>query len=126
MIDAKDLMIGNWVMSTHPAMPRPIKVTEIGKNDIGYNNGILSISYIEPITITPEILEKNGFKKNGESYFLFHDFYDLEVKEESDGMWLVALDDCEFNLPRSQVLVSHVHQLQHALQLFGTGKEIEL
>ena len=60
------------------------------------------------------------------TYFFQDDFYDLQAEEYSDGMWLVVLEDCEFNLPHGQVLVSHVHQLQHALQLFGTGKEIEL
>ena len=137
MTKVEEFMIGDWVMSIHPAMPRPIKVTEIGKNDIGYKNGILHISFIEPIPITPEILERNGFrlKEEGESYTEYvsgdeHSIIALVFYKES----IYDVDtvlDCELGFFGGLNRIHHchvkfVHELQHALKLCGISKNIEL
>lgn len=131
-------MIGNWVMSIHPAVPRPIKVTEIGNNDIGYKNGILSISFLEPIPITPEILEKNGFKMKqkegetsfeyvaaGEKYIINFFFFRATIYDVS------SLLECELGFSGGldrihKCNVRFVHELQQALRLCGIDKTIEL
>lgn len=141
---AKDLMIGDYVIAKYNECigEGRYRQWEGTAKVVSISSSYITVVYllndddditdcdeneIEPIPITPEILEKNGFKNDGHaSYFYNHDFYDLEIREWSDGNWLVVLEDCEFNLPHSQVFVSHVHQLQHALRLFGTDKEIEL
>ena len=85
-----------------------------------------SIEDIESIPITAEILEKNGFVKNG------------EYNEWSTGNW----DDIPFigiSLSRPSIRIKdlgtdifldnkvvYVHQLQHALRLTGVDKEINL
>lgn len=130
-------MVGDWVMSIHPAVPRPIKVTEVGGNNIGYKNGILHISFIEPIPITPEILEKNGFKlkEKGESYTEYvscdeHSIIAFVFYKESVYDVDTVLD-CELGFVGGLNRIHHchakyVHELQHALKLCGIPKNIEL
>ena len=85
-----------------------------------------SIEDIESIPITAEILEKNGFVKNG------------EYNEWSTGNW----EDIPFigiSLSRPSMRIKnlgtdifldnkvvYVHDLQHALRLAGVDKEINL
>lgn len=84
------------------------------------------IDHLQPIPITAEILEKNGFIKNG------------EYNEWSTGNW----DDIPFigiSLSRQSMRIKnlgtdifienkvvYIHQLQRALRLAGVGKEINL
>lgn len=75
-------------------------------------------SWIEPIPLTPEILEKNGFKEyNGYGYasnkgYCFEGFY-----INYDFTTRIANIDCKFN---------YVHKLQNALKLCGIEKQIKL
>lgn len=86
----------------------------------------LKIEHILPVPITAEILEKNGFEKNG------------EYNEWSTGNW----DDIPFigiSLSRQSMRIKnlgtdifienkvvYVHQLQRALSLANIDKEITL
>lgn len=131
MIKAEELMLGDWVMSIHPAVPRPIKVTEIGGNDIGYKNGILHISFIEPIPITPEILEENGFELKADGWLWSNEgledqnYIFIQFRKGCEGV-----RNCEINfIHRAQFTFKQmyfVHELQHALKLCGINKNIEL
>lgn len=82
-------------------------------------------SEVGPILLTPEILEKNfGSALNG-CYFEGDEFYELFIIEVTDGTWIIKHDNIEFsNIPRQQVMVSYVHELQHALRLCGIEKEL--
>ena len=125
-------MIGDWVMSIHPAVPRPIKVTEVGGNDIGYKNGILHISFIEPIPITPRVLEKNGF------YPIYKDeksAYKWKEYDEDDKIQSIIID---FERKRVSEVWSdrtrksykgeivYVHELQQIIKICGISQIIEL
>ncbi len=81
----------------------------------------VSRNWVKPITITADILEKNGFEKDPE-----------------DGTMCLAIGDFEevtwradtlkiYSLSASLELIScvYVHQLQHAMRLCGIEKEIE-
>ncbi|MBR3590292.1 MAG: hypothetical protein IKK89_05905 [Alistipes sp.] len=84
------------------------------------------ITDVSPIPITPEILEKNGFRKNGK-------YNEWNIGEWNENPFIgVSLD-------RQSLRVRHfdndifiedkvlfVHQLQHALRLAGVEKEIEV
>lgn len=72
----------------------------------------------EPIPLTPEILEKNGWV--------------CEYFGRRQEWWL---DKTKFPIVRysandilhhNEIVLKFVHQLQHALRLFGIDKEIEL
>lgn len=92
-----------------------------------------SIDCVEPIPITQEILEKNftrtevrvlsGTKTH---YIEGDDFYAVALNEYTDSIWEMEYTNCEAHFPLCRVLVAHVHEMQHALKMFGIDKEIVL
>ena len=111
---ANELMIGDWVLynETHR------QILEIsGIDDEVYletDELVVHQSEIQPIPLTQEILEKNGFVQDGESWW-YQDF--RIVLSASKGVSLVC---------GRQVKFCYIHQLQHALRLCGIEKTIEL
>ena len=151
----EDLMLGDWVQ----VEGIPLRVGGLSNYDIyvdlfrGNESEVYSqiwadeLDSIEPIPLTPEILEKNGFKKGigfgySETYptycWGYHNdvtdlasievtFYDkpiggvkVLVRMETN-----SLHPCGFNTFHSCDL-ENVHELQHALRLCGIEKEIVL
>ncbi len=127
---ANELMIGDWVQNPlgWKAQVQSIRYVNTIKDEwewlvkIGINNetfqDYLSLNEIEPIPLTPEILEKNGFSNNyGEDDLS----YAIDAVGDVIGVHIVAgswiLDE---------VYTDYVHQLQHALRLCGSDKEITL
>lgn len=81
---------------------------------------VVGYDMIEPIPITAEILEKNGFKKTtDEKYYMCDDYSELSAEEYSDSIWLICCSDIECNLPVQKIMVSYIHQLQQFLRLCG-------
>lgn len=78
------------------------------------------LSFIEPIPLTPEILEKNGISKTYESdEYAVYKGEGFNVTEYYTELW-------EFEKHRNRLMIRNVHQLQHALRLAGIEKEIEV
>ena len=127
-----DLSVGDWVQNDYGDY---VKVAGIWQGcNFNYQVDILRDGRIgtivpcniHPIPITAEILEKNGFVKNG------------EYNEWSTGNW----EDIPFigiSLSRPSMRIKnlgtdifldnkvvYVHDLQHALRLAGVDKEINL
>jgi hypothetical protein len=88
MINANELRAGNWVNDVKGGgynNPGYVKVISIGESvinewqDMGFSGGA-SLKDIHPIPLTPEILDKCGFKEradtglysNGKNFFLHH------------------------------------------------------
>ena len=139
---AKDLMIGDWVL--HEGEPYQIRQLGIYGVDrdgedypavcVGKPKGvglIVERNEIEPIPLTPEILEKNGFgvtrnmssSRNKDVWSLhvyenkvFH-IIEHHNKREFPYFWIELGSNSD---------IKYVHQLQHALRLCGIKKEIEL
>jgi len=84
------------------------------------------LDYLEPIPLTAEILEQNGFKKKGHRYGIYDDYFDFEIYEYNDGTWIVTYHCCEMSLPDEQLLVCYVHQLQHFMRHCAIEKELRL
>lgn len=117
-------MIGDWVA--------------IGNNFIRVTSLQVSRNYPEanPIPLTAEILEKNGWKdisdhtlKGCETFKLHYeqrsfDFY-ITIKLR-DYFKLESYDDRYYTLCEMEFGCRFVHQLQHALKLCGIDKEIVL
>ena len=92
-------------------------------------------SWIEPIPLTPEILEKNGFKthipeNHLETVYACQDVSNA-VADELYALW--PYQDGSFYLllrvngkDMVRIDVHYIHQLQHALRLCGIDKNIEL
>lgn len=108
-----ELMIGDFVFVDN----NPTKVAQVTKHKIGYHKGggafeMCTMSYsrsceINPIPLTPEILEKNGFRCYGDNWgygaFIF------AVR----GEYFIGSVCCE------TFFIKYVHKLQHALRLCG-------
>lgn len=159
---ASELMIGDWVhVEAHRGFnAQNVKVETIPDNDSdneywhhyghigawleGGDNDFRDVEarHLQPIPLTAEILEKNGFKKiqiYGEKQDDIFQCYDSEIIIE------VGIYDPNFILIHyryetpdgihSRELSSivkvdggklYLHELQHALRLCGIEKEIEL
>lgn len=143
-----ELMVGDWVYGcTDPYSPDeeqkkfPVKVIRIDLDGDIYTMGQNPSDdpyddewwNIEPIPITPEILEKNFEKREVRilvgtktHYCLGNDYFDLAVSEYTDSIWEVEYTNCEAHFPLIRNLVGYVHELQHALRLCGITREITI
>lgn len=129
---ANELMIGDWVSYYKPdtgLMVGRIKKLNVNKyldgddeievvDSKGCWMTIPDINELQPIPLTAEILEKNGFIKR------LWDIYKLPQTDVSiehiGGLFYLRISNMRLFTIQS---VSH---LQHALRLFGTGKVIKL
>jgi hypothetical protein len=91
------------------------------------------VEYLEPISIIPEILEKNGFKRNRYNYIYKDDYCEVCVSFVPK----IKIDDIELGEPAINVSIkgalfdinmsmSAIHELQQAMRLLGIEKEIIL
>ena len=127
---ATELMIGDWLryspksISLNNNYGGPYRVEGVSQDTIslGAKNYrfVVSDKEIDPIPLTPEILEKNGFG--------FVKSYD--IRSVWNGQWIykglelatccLNRDDnwpCFINIDDSNIKCEYVHQLQHALRL---------
>lgn len=136
-MNAKELMIGDWVYCEGQPTPDNVKIQSIHEDGVWFQGkefeGAASYDRIFPIPLTPEILEKNftrtevrilsGTKTH---YVESDDFYCVALNEYTDSIWELEYTNCEAHFPLVRVLVAHVHELQNALRLIGIDKEIVL
>ena len=133
-----ELMVGDWVLiSVWDCNPFPSKVTSINYNsyqgkdfvdwiDTEYEEDI-EMYAVQPIPLTPEILEKNGFLvgyKQG-SITYYHIGWDFYLDLDGGEILLKIRRDCDFTF-FGIISCKYVHELQHALRLCGIDKEIVL
>ena len=130
---AEELMIGDYVQLNGS----PYVIEEISKKgwvhmtDPVHNLRVQMstdyiLDFIEGIPLTVEILESNGFEKKGHRYGIYDDYFDFEMYEYNDGTWIVSYHCCEMSLPDEQVLIFHVHQLQHFMRHCAIDKVLKL
>lgn len=122
-IQISDLSIGDWVRwndkTYRVCLIDGVSLTVELAEELG---GTIEMSTDElfGITITPEILEKNGISKTYESdEYAVYKGEGFNVTEYYTELW-------EFEKHRNRMKIRNVHQLQHALRLAGIEKEIEL
>lgn len=133
---ANELMIGDWVVYRGDAeYTNPVRIDGMDirtcslitedREDVGFDG-------IEPIPITPEILEKNGFEFDscgdcGDGWYIYYDEGCHYIGRGKNGKgWNCILwreSYCDY---ACCVEIKSVHQLQHAMRLCGIEKEIEL
>lgn len=133
---ATELMIGDWVMFNH----NPVRVAILGAADksiglaAGKNVFGQPFSMIDPIPITAEILEKNGFKKQYGNDWCYYKYKDDDTSKESlyyilydiDSLYLEIAAFTNASGEYNRMGVCYVHELQHTLKLCGIDKEIDL
>lgn len=105
-----DLQIGDWVKIDYNN--QKVKVTAVYNNWIDTSSISPLMSKVSPIPLTPEILERNGFKYFEEcnSYILLTDDLDSVV---------LTLNGLTVIFHWHNIPITCVHQLQHALRLCG-------
>ena len=129
-IKISELSIGDWVnqkMNDGAYQVKWIEREIVGlikhtgtEEDGSIHLTAVPLSFIEPIPLTPEILEKNGISKTYESdEYAVYKGEGFNVTEYYTELW-------EFERHRNRLMIRNVHQLQHALRLAGVGKEIEV
>lgn len=132
MIRAEEISIGDWVsvLDYHHCDGSPYtgKVDGIIKKHGAYYLQFSSafsadIERCEPIPITPEILEKNGFER-GEDKDLWAWYSELERVIWIEGSLTKIIS--VFTDSHFEGWCYDVHDLQHALKLCGISKNIEL
>lgn len=109
----------------------------------GEINGYITFDAIEPIPLTPEILEKNGFDRDKkETYckrYVFADdlekcpqtviefsFYSGKISADTLFKCWTKPQSCDGENNAHICDLKYVHELQHALKLCGIDKEIQL
>lgn len=136
-MDIKSLMIGDWVFNKHHG--KNIRLTpydffththnEFGEQSLLPHSKPRFGMDLEPIPITPEILEKNGFRIMFEGELhktYFQDIYGFAVEIKIDCIGFTKLSISNGLGYRVVIECKHIHQLQHALKLCGINKEIVL
>lgn len=136
-MEINELMIGDWMQITHHHNPKPIvKVEQVDL--IVFRNALMQIypriSY-DPIPLTPEILEKNGFKyEEHHGFRISSDLlyvcipkYDGEdYKEGLVPYTYITGGNSDYGDDGVYMYLNFVHELQHVLKLCGIEKEIVL
>ena len=127
---ANELMIGDWVYCEGHPTPENVTIQTITKDGVWFNGshyeGATSYDHIFPILLTPEILEKNGFVKQGFPGWEIYteDFLILWRNDYPDVLDIRCFNAAYGSFHRSHI--GYVHELQHALRLCGIDKEIVL
>lgn len=111
-LQPKDLMIDDWVyIKDYPIKALPQKVKP--------EHFVRSLVEFEPIPLTKEILEKNGWFWNNLPFEQCWEQYGLYLYHVGNGYRI----NCGSNI---SMIINSVHELQHVLKLCGIEKEIEL
>lgn len=128
---AKELMIGDWA-TCKKWIELLFKITRIndsgkyyyGITEEGSRVGPFLLKELEPIPLTPEILEKNEWYIPDDGLWWRHSVAPFLMSERTYGYYLYA--DAEHDKREFFCIINYVHQLQHALRLCGIEKEIVL
>lgn len=114
MIQPNELRIGNYIKFCG----KPTKVWALSEDDINDEMDI----YIEPITLTDEVLVKCGFVKIGVLTLSFENFL-FEIGLNGDDFvkqkYTLRINGCLV------IKVKYIHQLQNIFYSL-TGKELEV
>lgn len=131
---AEELMIGDWLFYRGQFNAFPFKVEQITKKKVGYhaepNESMmyyLRLYECNPIPLTPEILERNGFiyiTSQGIYEFCTDDYRILWPTDDKNTLAINSYFAKYGILTKSDI--DYVHQLQHALRLCGINKQIKL
>ena len=129
MLKPEELSIGDWVkiLDYHwDGSPYVGRVSGITKRHgicyLQFGSALSAdIDRCEPISITPEILVRNGFKEEDDDCYLWNESFERVIWFCDGATTITSIRD-------DMVFEGHccdVHELQHALRLCGITKEIE-
>lgn len=119
-MDHKNLMFGDWVRST--VSGKAYQVLEAGDPFIMVDNpgGVwlrtigMKHRIVEPIPLTAEVLEKNGWMWDNTRGEYVSSAFSLEWDIDTYEAWL--------HIGGEYTIIPYVHELQHALRLCGLNE----
>lgn len=130
-MNVNELMIGDWIEYNNETMEVIFnaRVTEVGKGYIKTDHTSGDECFedeVEPIHITAEILERNGWHFCGDRRYS-NNRITFELLQNADSGFTVLHPADEYGTATIGY-VENVHELQHLIRILeGTGiKEIEL
>lgn len=130
-----EFMVGDWFA----VCGTPLQIAAIGTHKAGFidEKGEMFYHYyntLKPIALTSEILDNNGFKMDevvnenfpgGTKQWVYEDAECLICVSESGITWWLEIE-LQGYAGCIEMIVDDVHELQHAINLFGITKKIEL
>lgn len=127
-------MIGDWVRTKYGSAPFQILSiisSEPFKTVVSTEGFDVDIADLQPIPLTPEILEKNGWSYNDEEAKFAPETWSgggliLQGHEDSGFMIMATSDYDDEDTNHTPFILNYVHELQHALRLRRLSKEIIL
>lgn len=120
-----ELRVGNYFY--RPCCnDRVMEVRAGGVIGLDRNRGIISLHEMQPIELTKEFFEKNGFiKQHDWEEVLYYRSEDMRIEAYEIYLgWVVNIDDEKFTMVFSNNL-KYVHELQNAYYV-STGEELEV
>ena len=136
-MNASALMVDDWVLfSGEPKRVRSIAVSDDNRVERIYVFGntcqVSTINdYIQPIPLTPEILENNGFEYNDENARYYPNCWQkngilLRKRTFNGFFYMVTVDYNNQDTNCTPIIITYVHELQHLLKLCRIEQQIEL
>lgn len=136
---ANELMLGDYVSHFNEEKKcvvielrgRKVAVSYTDDNGNTKYSELLPEMAFEPIPLTAEILEKNGFVyKEAEKTCATDAFHlwwlDGSIFSLNDDSWWRSIKDGKLRVKFGGFPLKYVHELQHTLRLCGIDKNIEL
>lgn len=132
-MEITELMIGDLLFYMDGDTLVPVVVRKINGEDnvvcLRQSNGHkfnTMIDFLRPIPLTPEILEKNGFKQIGKKFTCGEIDDDLiEIIPSINNSYRITVSVADLMISCC-IWCSHVHELQRALILCRIDKKITL
>ena len=126
---ASEIMVGDLLKYTTPSY---IQVASITRKKIGYHTKsneprlhYVRLCEVNPISLTPEILEKNGFVLDDEWYIYTEQGINIAVAFRDDNKFVYDLSILTGS-GSMDIHAKYVHELQHAMRMCNINKTIEL
>ena len=120
-----ELRVGNWFYR-YCCNDQVMEVRAGGVIGLDRGRGIICLHEMQPIELTKEFFEKNGFiKQNDWEEVLYYRSEDMRIEAYENYLgWVVNIDDEKFTMVFSNNL-KYVHELQNAYYV-STGEELEI
>lgn len=124
---ANELMVGDIIAVNNT----PLQIAALGTVKAGFIDAKGEMFYhyydnIAPIPLTRDILEKNGWKYNeiidelGVERYYTNEKAEMDIHIQEHGVLEIRVVDSR------NIILKYVHELQHALKLYGINKTIKL
>ena len=125
-MNAKDLMLGDWIRTVAGIIQVSLIAEKMVYCSVPTGHKSWEITMIEPIPLTAEILEKNGFEYEENVGYVYDDQMGVMVAYSTFIRRLRIIKDLNILYDSQDFADIYVHTLQHALRLCGIDKEIVL